>query len=102
MRRLESKVVLVTGAASGIGRATALRTGSEGAKVACVDVKIEGALETARQVEALGTEAQAFECDVSDAKAVQATVSAVVKRFGGLDVLCNVAGILRSEHTHEL
>jgi NAD(P)-dependent dehydrogenase (short-subunit alcohol dehydrogenase family) len=102
MRRLESKVVLVTGAASGIGRATAIRTGTEGAKVACVDVKIAGAEDTARQVEALGTEAQAYECDVSDPAAVKATVAAAVKRFGKLDVLCNVAGILRSEHTHEL
>jgi NAD(P)-dependent dehydrogenase (short-subunit alcohol dehydrogenase family) len=102
MRRLESKVVLVTGAASGIGRATAIRTGTEGAKVACVDVKIAGAEDTARQVEALGTEAQAYECDVSDPSAVKATVLAAVKRFGKLDVLCNVAGILRSEHTHEL
>jgi NAD(P)-dependent dehydrogenase (short-subunit alcohol dehydrogenase family) len=102
MRRLESKVVLVTGAASGIGQATAIRTGSEGALVACIDVKLEGAEETARQVQALGTQAQAFECDVSDPNAVRATVAAVVKRFGRLDVLCNVAGILRSDHTHEL
>lgn len=102
MRRFENKVVLVTGAAAGIGRATAIRTGSEGAKVACVDAKLEGARETARQVEALGVQAQAFECDVSDPLAARATVAAVVQHFGGLDVLCNIAGILRSEHTHEL
>ncbi len=102
MRRFESKVVLVTGAASGIGRATAIRTASEGAKLLCVDLKLAGAEETASQVRALGTEAQALECDVSDPRAVAATVLAAVERFGKLDVLCNVAGILRSDHTHEL
>ena len=102
MRRFDDKVVLVTGAASGIGRATALRLAREGARVACVDVRVEGALEVAREIEALGAEAQAFECDVSDSAAVRATVQKVVERFGRLDVLCNVAGILRSDHTHEL
>src|SRR5262245_17885639 len=102
MRRFEAKVVLVTGAASGIGRATALRLGGEGARVACLDLKLDGARQTAHELRTLGQEADAIECDVSDSTAVKAAVARVVERFSGIDVLCNVAGILHSAHTHEL
>lgn len=102
MRRFEDKVVLVTGAASGIGRATVERIASEGGRLFCVDVQAEAVEETAKKAGELGAEAEARVCDVSSEEDVAATVGACIERFGKLDALCNVAGILRFGHTHEL
>ena len=102
MQRFEGKVVLVTGAASGIGRATVERLASEGAALACIDVQADAVEEVAAAARAAGADAQAWVCDISDEAAVQATVAAVVARFGKLDSLCNIAGILRAKHSHEI
>jgi NAD(P)-dependent dehydrogenase (short-subunit alcohol dehydrogenase family) len=102
MRRFEDKVVLVTGAASGIGRATVERLASEGARIACLDVQPEAVEESAKIAAQTGTEAFGRVCDVSDEAQVDAAVGACTERFGRLDALCNVAGILRFSHTHEL
>ena len=102
MRRFEGKVVWVTGAASGIGRATVERLAAEGAKLFCADVQAEALQETVKRAVELGAEAEARVCDVSSEPDVEATVAACVARFGRLDSLCHVAGILRFAHTHEM
>lgn len=90
--RMKDKVVLVTGGAAGIGKATALRFAEEGAKVVICDVN-----ETLGQatVELLGAEASFHQVDVTSREAVQEWVGAVVAKYGRIDVLINNAGILR-------
>ncbi len=102
MLRFEDKVVLITGAASGIGRASVERMASEGATLACVDVQNEAVELAAKQARALGAEALALVCDVSDPKAVRHAIASTVSEFGRLDSLCNIAGILHFDNTHEL
>jgi NAD(P)-dependent dehydrogenase (short-subunit alcohol dehydrogenase family) len=79
-----------------------VRLAEEGASVACVDIDEAAAEQTARAIADSGHSALAWPCDVSSESAVESVVAAAVKRFGKLNVLCNVAGILRSDHTHEL
>lgn len=90
--RLQGKVALVTGAGSGIGRASAERFAAEGARVAVVDLK--GAEDVAEAIEAAGGEAIALRTDVADEEAVAAMAAAAIERFGRVDVLMNNAGIL--------
>lgn len=102
MRRFEDKVVWVTGAASGIGRATAERVASEGGRVFCSDVQAEALEETVKLAAQRGGEAAAGVCDVAAEADVAAARDACLERFGRLDALCHVAGILRFAHTHEM
>lgn len=90
---LTDKTAIVTGGASGIGRATAVRFGEEGANVVVADVDADGGRETATQVESAGGEATFVETDVSDPADVAAMIEATVERFGGLDIAHNNAGI---------
>jgi len=87
MRRFEGYGVLITGAARGIGRATARRLASEGARVLVTDIDAEAAERTAATIE----DAAAFRCDVGDRASVEAAVAYAVERFGTLDVLVNNA-----------
>ncbi|HLM72370.1 MAG TPA: glucose 1-dehydrogenase [Polyangiaceae bacterium] len=88
------KVALVTGAGSGIGRATAILLAKEGAKVAAADINEEGARVTVRAIEADGGAAIAIKVDVSRAEEVDRMVSAVMEAFGRLDCAHNNAGII--------
>jgi NAD(P)-dependent dehydrogenase (short-subunit alcohol dehydrogenase family) len=90
---VRSKVAVVTGAGSGIGRATALALGAEGARVAAVDVNGATAAETSRLIAQAGGEAAAFTTDVTNSEQVRTTVDGVVSRFGTIDVLVNNAGL---------
>lgn len=99
MQRFDDKVVLITGAASGIGKATAKRLCSEGALVLCADRDIEGAREVAA---ALGGQAAAWEVDVADPSACDRAVEAAVSRWGRLDALANIAGIGGFGHAAEI
>ncbi len=96
MDRLEGKVALVTGAGSGIGRASAMRFAAEGAAVLCTDLNEASAQETAATIAEGGGSSAALQVDVTDEDAVQAACEAAVRELGGLDVLMNNAGIGRA------
>ena len=92
--KLHNKVAIVTGAAGGIGEAIARRFVMEGAKVAVADIKLDAARDTAARLSSMGPgEADGFETDVTDEAAVNAGVSDVVRRWGGVDVLVSNAGV---------
>jgi len=92
--KLKDKVCIVTGAASGIGHAIAMKYASEGAKVAIADIKMEAAQRAADELSAAhGAEAMAVEMDVTREDAVNMGVQKVVDAWGGVDVLVSNAGI---------
>ena len=92
-RSVAGKVALITGAGSGMGRATAFLFSDEGAKVAAVDQNREPIERVAADITGAGNTAKAWTCDVSDRAAVNRLVEEVVAEFGGLDILVNNAGI---------
>jgi dihydroanticapsin dehydrogenase len=88
--RLAGKVTIVTGAGSGIGRATAIRFAEEGARVTCVDLNRDAVQDTAREI---GDAAVAVAADVSKAAEVRAYTEATVERWGGVHAVFNNAGV---------
>ena len=101
MRGLADKHAMVTGAASGIGRATAVRLAEEGAQLFLADITTTGLDETASSCRDLGATVHTVELDVRDDAACTAAVDAAASTMGSLDVLCNIAGVQRWSHSHE-
>ena len=98
--RMEGKVALVTGAASGLGRACAIKLATAGARVCLVDRDLAGMEETAGLIGGQGV--AIHQADLADSAATRAPVEQAVARFGRLDALCNVAGLIRMAHSHEM
>lgn len=94
MGLVNGKIALITGAAAGIGRATALKFASEGAKVVASDMNVKGGEETVDLIKKAGGEAVFVKSDISQSADVKALVAETVKTYGRLDCACNVAGIL--------
>ncbi len=99
--RLENKVALITGGASGIGRASAIRFAEEGADVAVADRASGGAEEVASQVRKLGRKAIAIQADTSNEAQAAAMVARTVAELGGLDIVLAAAGISHARYGEE-
>jgi NAD(P)-dependent dehydrogenase (short-subunit alcohol dehydrogenase family) len=99
---MKGKAVLVTGAASGLGRATAFAFGRAGANVCVVDVNAAGLEETGKQLRALGVRTLEHATDLARRDSCVSAVAAAVAEFGRLDALCNVAGIIVMCNAHEM
>jgi NAD(P)-dependent dehydrogenase (short-subunit alcohol dehydrogenase family) len=97
MPLLAGKSALITGAASGIGRAAAIIFAREGARVIVADMAKEGGEQTVSRIRDVGGEAQFVRCDVSNARGVEEMIAAAVKAFGRLDCAFNNAGIVGTQ-----
>jgi NAD(P)-dependent dehydrogenase (short-subunit alcohol dehydrogenase family) len=102
MGRVQDKVCIVTGAGSGIGKATAVRLAEEGGKVLCVDLNLESAQATAQEILEMTGAALAVRADVGDVDQVNAFVSRAVQTWGRVDVLVNNAGVNLPGVFHEV
>ncbi len=104
MGTFTDKVAIITGASSGIGRATALGAAREGASIVVADMDAEGGNETVTLAKELGAESVFVHADVTDADSVDALVSEALDRFGALDLAFNnagIAGAFGETHTYE-
>lgn len=100
--RFEGKAAVVTGAGQGIGQGVAMRFASEGARLAVVDMNLDGANATADKIKSAGGEAVAIQCDVSSAGQVDEMAAQVLSAFGGVDILINNAGVIRDAQVKNL
>lgn len=94
-KSIKGKVAIITGAGRGIGAATAKRLAADGAKIAVIDLKEEFGMDTVNSIQAMGGEALAVGCNVSDAAQVQQATEKVLSHFGRIDILVNNAGVAR-------
>lgn len=95
----EGKVVLITGAGSGIGRAQALALSKEGAKIVIADVNQEGIDESIKLINAQGGTAIGFKANIADSAQVNDLVAIAIAKFSQIDILCNTAGIFDNYRT---
>ena len=98
--KLKDKVAIVTGGASGIGRAICIRFAQEGAKVVVVDINESGSKETVSLIEGEGGIALVRPTDVTDSDAVDTMVAETLDEFDTVDILVNAAGILKEATVH--
>ncbi|WP_426363516.1 SDR family NAD(P)-dependent oxidoreductase [Streptomyces sp. E-08] len=101
LTRYEGRRALITGGGSGIGQATVLRMLAEGGRVVAADISEDGLKDTVAKAGDAADRLTTTVVNVGDEASVRAGVAAAVEALGGLDVLVNAAGILRSSHTHE-
>ncbi len=99
--RLKNQVAIVTGAAAGIGRATAVLFASEGSRVAAVDLDAAALEEAAKEIRGQGGATRALVADVSQRADVERVVAAVLEEYGRIDILFNNAGIVIPGKIHE-
>jgi len=90
----KGKTIVITGAASGIGRATALIFAREGANVVCADIDADAAAVTSREIVGVGGQAESAELDVAVRGAADTLVAHITARHGALHVMCNIAGMM--------
>jgi NAD(P)-dependent dehydrogenase (short-subunit alcohol dehydrogenase family) len=102
MQRFADKVALVTGAGSGIGRASAQRIAAEGGAVFCLDLNLDALDATVATIASNGGKASAGVCDISREMDVGACVAACLEQYGSLYALVNMAGMLRFDDTEQL
>jgi dihydroanticapsin dehydrogenase len=102
MARVAGRVAIVTGAASGIGKASAIRLAEEGASVVCADLNESGAQETAAEISGQGGVASANAIDISSSKECSSLVDATVAKYGAIDILVNNAGVNLPGVFHEV
>jgi NAD(P)-dependent dehydrogenase (short-subunit alcohol dehydrogenase family) len=101
-RRFEDKVVLITGAGTGIGRAAALRFAKEGANVVVVDIKKELADEVVKEIQSIGTKALPITADATRPEEIQKSIVSALSTFGKIDVLVNNVGLFKSRPIMEV
>ena len=94
MNRLDGKRVVITGAASGLGRALTLALARKGCRIGVVDINVEGAQETLRMVERAGGSGDIYELDVAQPDKVEAMAEHFFSSWGGVELLVNNAGVV--------
>jgi meso-butanediol dehydrogenase/(S,S)-butanediol dehydrogenase/diacetyl reductase len=102
VNRFEGKTALLTGAASGVGRATSIRLASEGAQIYGLDVNADGMAETRATIEEAGGTMTGRVTDIRSVAECRAAVADCVAAFGGIDVVGNIAGIASQRHVHQV